>query len=792
MFLAFSPLAVMAQQLKADFVTPSIVRVQWVQEGGVRDNGTGVCIYNKEKVKVKQRERKAYTEYSSSELTVRVGKRNGDVTFIDRHTGRILLAERHDVPHEAEPVAQERIVYDDKSAHAEQTANGMVTVKNVLHRDTVGASTRYKVHFVSGRDAVYGLGSHMEDYMNLMGKTLWLTQHNLKAMVPMLLSTGGYGLLFDAGCAMKYASEAGEGSEEAHYTMQLEAAKELDYYFIKGVRLRDVVAGYHYLTGSVSLMPRYVFGYTQSKERYVSSDDIISTLREYRRRHVPIDMIVQDWNYWPEGWGYMKMDPRHYPDPKALADSVHAMHAKLMVSIWPNPQYCPEERDFRSKGYMLEHSVYDAFSAEARRHYWSYANAEFFSRGFDAWWCDSSEPLDGDWNQIPAPIGGEPYGWDDHERRWQLNKDVLSDALGAERSSLYSLYHSMGIYENQRATTGEKRVVNLTRSAYAGQQRYGTIVWNGDTHASWQSFRQQIPAGLNYMATGNPYWTVDIGSFFVRDDGRRWFYKGAFQRGVADEEYREYYTRMFQWATFLPMLRSHGSDTPREIWQFGEPGTPFYDAILRMINLRYALIPYIYSMAAMQTDNSYTMARLLAFDYPEDETVLDMKDEYMFGDLLVCPVTHPLKEQPQRRVYLPKGDRWQDYWTGRVYEGGQWLEEKAEIGRLPLYVRLGSILLTTVPCEYAAAQADQPVTIEVWSGKDASFTLYEDEGDNYNFEEGKKSSISIKWNEKKQTLTIGERKGAYEGMLRERTFMVKKGQKTTEVHYAGKAVNVRM
>lgn len=319
---------------------------------------------------------------------------------------------------------------------------------------------------------------------------------------------------------------------------------------------------------------------------------------------VPIDMIVQDWNYWPQGWGYMKMNPKYYPDPKALADSVHAMNAKLMVSIWPNPQWCPEAEDFKQRGMMLEHDIYDAFNPEARKHYWQYANDEFFSRGFDAWWCDSSEPLDGDWNRIPGPTNGKPYGWDSQEQRWNLNKDVLSEALGVERSSLFSLYHSMGIYENQRLTTSDKRVVNLTRSTFAGQQRYGTVVWNGDTHASWKSFRQQIPSGLNYMATGNPYWTVDVGSFFTRNDGRRWFYKGEFPDGVRDDAYKDYYVRMFQWATFLPMLRSHGSDTPREVWQFDNSatmGSAYYDELLRMINLRYQLIPYIYSMAAQQT-----------------------------------------------------------------------------------------------------------------------------------------------------------------------------------------------
>ncbi len=778
----------LAQQLKVDFITSSIVRLQWVAEGGVKDNGTGVCIYPKKNVKVRQHKTGTALEYTSSDLIVKVDKATSAVTFIDRQTGNVLLQEDARLPHEAESVVQERIAYDDKSARMVETANGKVTVKDIVRRDTIGTSTRYRVHFTcNAGNAFYGLGCQMEDFMNLRGKTLWLTQHNLKAMVPMLLSPNGFGLLFDAGCAMKFRSVTSPDKAGCDTTtMQLEAAQELDYYFIKGRRMDDIVAGYHYLTGKVSLMPRYLFGYTQSKERYVSSDDIINTLREYRHRHVPIDMIVQDWNYWPEGWGYMKMNPKYYPNPKALADSVHAMHARLMVSIWPNPQYCPQERDFRNRGFMLEHSVYDVFNPEARRLYWEYAYNEFFSKGFDAWWCDSSEPLDGDWNNIPGPKNGIAYGWNDQERRWNLNKDILSDALGAERSSLYSLYHSRGIYENQRLTTSEKRVVNLTRSSYAGQQRYSTIVWNGDTHASWESFRQQIPAGLNYMATGNPYWTVDVGSFFTRNDGRRWFYTGEFQNGVKDDAYKEYYTRMFQWATFLPMLRSHGSDTPREIWQFGEPGTPYYDAILRMINIRYSLIPYIYSLAAKQTADSYTMARMLAFDYPDDPTVLDLKDEYMFGDFLICPVTHPLGEKRSRQVYLPKGNKWVDHWTGQIYNGGQWIEKAAEISTLPVFIKAGSIIPTTETAEYSAAQAGKPVTIGIYPGKDCNFELYEDEGDNYNYEHGAYSKIPFVWNEKRQTLTIGQRQGSFNGMAECRTFIVKTPALQKEIRYDGK------
>ncbi|MDE6655065.1 MAG: DUF5110 domain-containing protein, partial [Muribaculaceae bacterium] len=775
-----------------------IVRVQKSHDGSFADNATGVCDYEKKKVKIKCKKNKDKARYESSDMAVEMDNRTGALKFIDRKTGKTILQENAQRPFEAEPVVQERIIYDDSSAHMEETANGKVTVKDIIRRDTIGTSTRYKAHFVTdGEKALYGLGSQMEDYMNLKGKTVYLTQHNLKIQIPVLWSTNGYGLLFDAGCAMKYypdeqATDAGVNA----YTMQLEAANELDYYVIMGDP-EEVVKGYRELTGQVSLPPKYLFGYIQSKERYVSSDDILRTLGEYRRREVPIDMIVQDWNYWPEGWGYMKMNPEYYPDPKALADSVHAMNAKLMVSIWPNPQYCPEERDFRNRGYMLEHSVYDAFSPEARKHYWKYANDEFFSRGFDAWWCDSSEPLDGDWNQLPEPENGEEYTWDSHERRWRLNKDILSDAMGAERSSLYSLYHSKGIYENQRdsykeedkGTEREKRVVNLTRSSYAGQQKYGTVVWNGDTYASWDSFKKQIPSGLNYMATGNPYWAVDVGGFFTGGDGR-WFRKGEFPKGVADDGYKEYYTRMFQWATFLPVLRSHGTDTPREIWQFGEAGTPYYDAILKMINLRYSLVPYIYSLAGKQSMSGYTMARPLAFDFSGDEEVLDLKDQYMFGDIMVCPVTDPKVES--RRVYLPNGTSWHDYWSDDVTEGGRWIDAPTPLDRLPLYVKAGSIIVTAPPAQYTAAQNDQPLTISIYPGEDGHFEIYNDEGDNYNYERGAFCRVELKWDDKTHTLKIGERKGSYPGMNEEETFIVKTPSATKEIKYDGRPLSIKM
>ncbi len=791
--LSFSGIADTGMSLPiVKFITPKIVRVQWHPDGGERDNATGVCVYGRQDVKVKTTSDSKSVRYVSDELEVALDISSAALTFIDRKTGKTFLKEDPSRPRMHERVVEETFIYDDSTARIEETANGKVTVKDIIRRDTVGMNDKFTAKFlVDGRQGLYGLGSHMEDYMNLMGKTLYLTQHNLKITVPVIVSTFGYGLLFDAGCAMKFSSAPVNGSADYSMTMEMDAARELDYYFIKGGGMEDVVAGYRHLTGVVSLMPRYLFGYTQSKERYVSSDDIISTLREFRHRHIPIDMIVQDWNYWPQGWGYMKMNEKFYPDPAALADSVHAMNARLMVSIWPNPQYCPQEEDFRKRGYMLKNSVYDAFNPEARKHYWNYANDEFFSKGFDAWWCDSSEPLDGDWNRMPEPIDGKPYSREDHERRWNLNKEILSATLGAERSSLYGLYHAKGIYENQRATGSDKRVVNLTRSGYAGQQRYSTVLWNGDTPASWESLRQQIPSGLNYMATGNPYWTVDVGCFFTGTDGR-WFRKGKFPDGVKDVRYREFYTRMFQWATFLPMLRSHGTDTPREPWQFGEPGLEHYDAILKMINLRYSLIPYIYSMAALQTGGGYSMARLLAFDFPDDRNVYDIKDQYMFGDFLVCPVTEP--GATSRKVYLPSsadGTVWIDYWSGQRYEGGEWTEAETPIDRLPLFVRDGSIITTVEPTEYSEAQKGLPIEVNIYPGKDSQFAFYEDHGDGYDFEKGEYSVIKMRWNDKKNILDIGQAEGSYPGAPAVRTFVVRTPVAEKNVKYTGKKVRVK-
>lgn len=363
------------------------------------------------------------------------------------------------------------------------------------------------------------------------------------------------------------------------------------------------------------------------------------------------------------------------------------------------------------------------------------------------------------------------------------------------------MYHSKGLYENQRATTDRKRVVNLTRSSYAGQQRYSTIMWNGDTHASWKSFAQQIPQGLNFMATGCPYWTVDIGSFFTRK-GREWFRAGDFDAGVDDMGYREYYVRMLQYGAFLPLFRSHGTDTPREIWRFGRPGEPFYDSILRMIRLRYRLIPYIYSLAGKVTQESYTMSRLLAFDFADDARVHDIKDEFMFGPaFLVCPVTRPMYYdkgsvalqgvEKARAVYLPKGADWVDFWSGKKYRGGRDVKADAPIDKIPLFVRQGSIVPMGPVVQHTGELPGKELTIVVYPGRDAVFTLYEDEGDNYGYEQGRFSTVRMEWDDSRGVLSVGQREGSFPGMEESRKFRVVLGGSADEVFREGAGVEVR-
>lgn len=447
-----------------------------------------------------------------------------------------------------------------------------------------------------------------------------------------------------------------------------------------------------------------------------------------------------------------------------------------MVSIWPNLNGMGEnQKELLQAGYMLgNRSTYDAFRKEARDMYWKQANEGLFQHGVDAWWCDCSEPFEADWigfTQRPEP----------HERM-RINTEAAKTYLDGGEWTAYSLCHSRGIYEGQRAVTGEKRVVNLTRSSFAGQHRYATITWSGDIGSNWETLSRQTPEGLNFSAAGEPYWSFDIGGFFA-SPGRDWFRTGEYPQGNQDLGYRELYTRWLQLGTFVPMMRSHGTDTNREIWNFGEEGTPFYDAIAKFIRLRMALLPYIYSQAAAVTRRGDTFLTPLGLDFPNDPTALEIKDQFLFGPaLLVCPVTHPMYYESgskplegvkkTRTVYLPAGCGWYDFWTGQYYQGGRTLEADAPLEKIPLYVKAGSILPMGPAVEYPAQDAHPELTLHVYPGASGSFILYDDEGDSYRYEKGAFTETKLVWDDSSRTLTIGPRQGAYDGMPQSQTYRV--------------------
>lgn len=660
-------------------------------------------------------------------------------------------------------------------------------------------------------EAIFGLGCHEEGYGNLRGKTRQLYQHNHKISIPYLVSTRGYGLLIDCCSLMTYHDDP-----DGTY-LWCDVVQELDFYLIIGNKFDEISRGYHLLTGDVPLFPKWSFGYVQSKERYVNSEEMIGIVREYRRREIPLDLIVLDWKSWDEKyWGQKSFDPIRFPSPKQFLDRLHSLNVHLMISIWPMMGgNCPDEQQMRDKGFLLgDGSTYNPLLSDARDLFWNQTNEGLFVNGVDGWWCDNSEPFVGDWGGIVRP---------ESHLRLMKNVECFKEYLDPSLINVYSLYHSKGIYEGQRRTTSKKRVLNLTRSGYAGQHRYSTVVWNGDLSATWEVYRRCIPEGVNYCVTGEPYWTVDIGAFFLSYDENTWYWHGAFSEGCRgltpsfiidpdpkdtgcrDLSFWELYARWFQYGAFLPMFRSHGTDAAREIWRFGEVGTPFYDNIAKYIRLRYELIPYIYSLAGQITLNSCTMMCAIALHYPNDTKTFDLIDQYLFGPaLMICPVTtpmyytrnsQPLSDVPKsRRVYLPEGNQWFDFWTEIIYDGGQTISGNAPLDTIPIYVPTGSILPMTQVMQYVDQIPQSPYQIRIYRGRDANFTIYEDAGDNYQYEQGLFALINLSWMESIAQLTIEERKGTFPEMIEERQydliFISKQGRLTKTVNYTGKQIQI--
>lgn len=559
-----------------------------------------------------------------------------------------------------------------------------------------------------------------------------------------------------------------------------EMGDQINYYFMKGESMDDVISRYRQLTGKAQVMPKWAMGFWQSRERYKTQDELLNTLAEFRKRHIPIDNIVQDWSYWPvEKWGSHDFDPARFPDPDGMIKNVHDNHARILISVWPKFYLGTEHyKEFDEHGWMYQQAIkdsirdwiypgyigsfYDAYSEDARKLFWKQIDEKLYSKGIDAWWMDASEP------DILSNASIE-------YRKKLMNPTALGPST--KYFNAFALMNAKGIYEGQRGKNPGDRVFILTRSGFAGMQHFGTTTWSGDIGTTWEDMKSQISAGINFSMSGLPYWTMDIGGFCVQKKFER------AKEGSEDmEEWRELNTRWYQFGTFAPLFRVHGQYPYREIWSIAPESHPAYKSMLYYNKLRYRLMPYIYSLTGAVYHQDYTIMRGLAMDFPEDKNGWNIGDEFMFGpSMLVCPV-YEFKER-QREVYFPNGNGWYDLYSGKYTEGGQKTIVEAPYERMPLFVREGSILPAGPEIEYTDQKPGAPIDIYVYTGKDASIELYEDESTNYNYEEGKFSIIRFEYNEAEKTLSILPREGEFEGMINDREFRIHKVSKDQAVPF---------
>lgn len=567
-------------------------------------------------------------------------------------------------------------------------------------------------------------------------------------------------------------------SAEAQNKLSLwsEMGNGIDYYFVAGNSMDDVISGYRTLTGKSQIMPQWAMGFWQSRERYKTEDEIVETLAEFRKRKIPIDNIVQDWSYWPETeWGSHKFDRERFPDPKGMIDKIHDMHARIMISVWPKFYLNTDHyKEFDKNGWMYQQAVkdsirdwigegyigsfYDAYAEGARDLFWKQLNENLYSLGVDAWWMDASEPNIQDNTDI--------------DYRKKLSGPT---ALGPSTKYLnaYSLVNAEAIYEGQRSVNPDDRVFLLTRSGFTGIQRYSTAVWSGDIGTRWEDMKAQISAGLNFALSGIPYWTMDIGGFCVekRYEQAQYHYQATGLENDDLKEWRELNSRWTQFGAFVPLFRSHGQFPYREIFHIAPEEHPAYQSMLYYQKLRYRLMPYIYSMAGMTYFNDYTIMRALVMDFGKDPEVNDIGDQYMFGNaLMVCPVYQ--YQATSREVYFPATTGWYDFYTGAFIEGGQQQRVDAPYSRIPLFVREGAIIPFGPEIQYTDEKKTDEIRLYLFAGKNGDFTLYEDEGVNYNYEKGAYATIAFHYEEASRTLEIGERNGSFDGMLQQRTFHV--------------------
>ena len=630
------------------------------------------------------------------------------------------------------------------------TVNG----ESTYHSEEVAA-------IYGSQEGFFGLGQHQAGVWNYRGVSVDLSQENTEIAVPLLVSSNGYGIFWNNTSRTRF------NNRFVHSLyIESEVADVIDYYFFYGPAMDRIVADYRELTGAPPLYCQWAYGFWQCKNKYESQAELLGVAHRYREQHIPADNIVQDWFWWNHKGEFVWNSK--YPDPKAMIDELHAAHFHLMISVWPfYDRGTPIYDEFDRNGWFIDRlkvagfhplgmALYDATNPAARKRYWEEMNRALFSIGADAWWLDTIEP--------------ETEG----QERNILLGHKLAIGSGDRFANLYPLLTAQGVYEGQRAASDAKRVFILGRSAFAGAQRYGVTAWSGDILSDWLAYRRQIPAGLNYSLSGMPYWTTDIGGFFIGNPD--------------DPTYRELFVRWFQYGAFCPIFRVHGTRTTNqnELWSYGSQAQQI---MISFDKLRYRLMPYIYSVAWMTTHDHYTPMRPLIMDFAGDRQAMDVGDQFLFGPaILVNPVTDP--GATSRRLYLPKA-RWYDFWSGAPVEGGRSIEADAPLERIPLYVRAGSILPLGPAIEYTGEKAADPIELRVYRGADGHFTLYEDEGDTYHYEQGQYATIAFDWNEGARSLTIEPRQGSFPGMLASRNFrVVFVGGPEKTVRYSGQAVTV--
>ncbi|MCE9052819.1 DUF5110 domain-containing protein [Bacteroides ovatus] len=777
-----------AVDIEVQFFAPAVARVIKSPEGVAYEKQSLSVIAKPEKVSFKADIQDNKIVLNTSELSVSVDTGTGIVSYFSKD-GKSLLAEKS---------GMQFIDFDDAGTKTYQV---------------------YQPFILDREEAIYGLGQLQNGKMIQRNMTKNLIQGNVEDVSPFFQSTKGYGVFWDNYSPTLFTDN------EVETSFRSEVGDCVDYYFMYGKNADGVIAQVRSLTGQAPMFPLWTYGYWQSKERYKSQKEVVDVVRKYRELGIPLDGIIQDWQYWGHNylWNAMDFQNPTFNNPQKMIEDVHAMNAHMAISIWSSfgPMTKPY-RELDKKGMLFNFTtwpqsgleswspnmeypsgvrVYDAYNPEARDIYWKYLNDGIFKLGMDAWWMDSTEPDHLDWK--PEDMDTKTY-------------------LGSFRKvrNAYPLMTVGGVYDHQRAVTSDKRVFILTRSGFLGQQRYGVNVWSGDVASTWESFRNQIPAGLNFSLCGIPHWNSDIGGFFAGHYNKSWNDDSASKNPL----YQELYVRWLQFGTFNPMMRSHGTDVYREIYKFGKKGEPVYDAIEKMIGLRYSLLPYIYSTSWEVSNRQSSFMRALMMDFVDDRKVWDINDEYMFGkSLLVAPIAHAqytpeavvkvseeegwnrdgakktktdvavdFMETKSTNIYLPAGTLWYDFWTDEKHEGGKEITKETTLDVIPLYVKAGSIIPVGPQVQYATEKPWDHLELKVYAGANGNFILYEDEFDNYNYEKGAYTEIPISWNNASRKLTIGARKGAYEGMLKNRKFTVTLQDGTQKnVDYNGKAISVR-